>query len=69
MSNNSTIIGQLLQMISRYEFQNAVSETKSEYHSRGFSSWNHFVSILFAEAAVHEQKSVLVETRHCLVSP
>ena len=54
MSNNSTIIGQLLQMISRYEFQNAVSETKSEYHSRGFSSWNHFVSMLFAQFAGHD---------------
>ena len=54
MSNNNTIIGQLLQMISRYEFQNAVSETKSEYHSRGFSSWNHFVSMLFAQLAGHD---------------
>lgn len=54
MSNNSTIIGQLLQMISRYEFQNAVSETKSEYHSRGFSSWNHFVAMLFAQFAGHD---------------
>lgn len=38
MSHHNTIIGQLLQMFSRDEFQNAVSETKSEYHSRGFSS-------------------------------
>jgi putative transposase len=41
-------------MISRYEFQKAVSETKSEYHSRGFSSWNHFVSMLFAQFAGHD---------------
>jgi hypothetical protein len=54
MSNNSTIIGQLLQMFSRYEFQQAVLDTKSEYHSRGFSSWNHFVSMLFAQLAGHD---------------
>ncbi len=54
MSNNSTIIGQLLQMFSRYEFQKAVLATKSEYHSRGFSSWNHFVSMLFAQFAGHD---------------
>ena len=54
MSNNSTIIGQLLQMFSRYEFQQAVVETKSEYHARGLSSWNHFVSMLFAQLAGHD---------------
>ncbi|MBF0385428.1 MAG: DUF4372 domain-containing protein [Candidatus Omnitrophica bacterium] len=53
MSYNSTIIGQLLQMFSRLEFQKTVSATKSEYHSRGFSSWNHFVSMLFAQLAGH----------------
>jgi len=36
-------------MFSRYEFQKAVSETKAEYHARGFSSWNHFVSMLFGQ--------------------
>ena len=54
MSYNSTIIGQLLQMFSRLEFQKTVSETKSEDHSRGFSSWNHFVSMLFAQLAGHD---------------
>jgi hypothetical protein len=54
MSHHNTIIGQLLQMFSRHEFQNAVSETKSEYHARGFSSWNHFVSMLFAQLAGHD---------------
>jgi hypothetical protein len=54
MSNNSTIIGQLLQMFSRYEFQKAVSETGSEYHAKGFTSWNHFVSMLFAQLAGHD---------------
>lgn len=47
--HNHTIIGQVLQMFSRFEFQKAVKETGAEYHARGFSSWNHFVSMLFGQ--------------------
>ena len=39
----------MLQMFPRYEFQKAVSETGTEYHARGFSSWNHFVAMLFGQ--------------------
>lgn len=46
-----TIIGQLLQMFPRFEFQKAVTETKTEYHARGFSSWNHFTAMLFGQLA------------------
>src|SRR3989338_2468468 len=49
MHHNNTILGQMLKMFSRYEFQKAVSETGTEYHSRGFSSWNHFVAMLFGQ--------------------
>ncbi len=46
MSNNHTTLGQ---MFSTFEFQKAVNETKPEYHSRGFRSWNHFTSMLFGQ--------------------
>jgi hypothetical protein len=46
MNNNNSIFGQMLQLISRYEFQKAVNEYKSEKRSKGFSSWTHFVSML-----------------------
>ena len=49
MHHHNTILGQMLQMFPRYEFQKAVSETHTEYHSRGFSSWNHFVAMLFGQ--------------------
>lgn len=49
MHHHNTILGQMLQMFPRYEFQKAVSETGTEYHSRGFSSWNHFVAMLFGQ--------------------
>jgi len=46
MSHSHTILGQ---MFLRFEFQKAVKETKTEYHSRGFRSWKHFVSMLFGQ--------------------
>lgn len=49
MNNHHTLLGQMLQMFSRFEFQKVVSQTKTEYHSRGFSSWNHFVAMLFGQ--------------------
>lgn len=47
--HNHTVIGQLMQMFPRFEFQKAVQETKTEYHARGFSSWNHFTAMLFGQ--------------------
>jgi hypothetical protein len=35
-----------MQMFSRFEFQKEVQETETEYHARGFSSWNHFTALL-----------------------
>jgi putative transposase len=49
MHHHNTILGQMLKMFSRYEFQKAVLETGTEYHARGFSSWNHFVAMLFGQ--------------------
>ena len=49
MSHNHTILGQMLQMISRFEFQKAVNETQTEYHARGFRSWNHFTAMIFGQ--------------------
>lgn len=41
----------MLQLFPRFEFQKAVSETGTEYHARGFSSWNHFTAMLFGQLA------------------
>src|SRR4030042_5767977 len=49
MAHHNTILGQMLRMFNRHEFQKAVSETQSERHARGFSSWNHFVAMLFGQ--------------------
>src|SRR3989338_7081379 len=51
MNHHHTIMGQMLQMFPRFEFQKFVSDTGTEYHSRGFTSWNHFVAMLFGQLA------------------
>ena len=51
MAHNNTILNQMLKMFSRHEFQKVVSQTGTEYHARGFSSWNHFVAMLFGQLA------------------
>lgn len=49
MSNHHTLLGQILQIYPRFEFQKAVSEIGTEYHARGFSSWNQYVAMLFGQ--------------------
>ena len=49
MSHHHTILGQMLQLFSRFDFQKVVEATKTEYHARGFRSWNHFVALLFGQ--------------------
>lgn len=51
MAHHNTILNQMLKMFPRHEFQKAVFQTGTEYHSRGFSSWNHFVAMLFGQLA------------------
>jgi Transposase DDE domain/Domain of unknown function (DUF4372) len=46
-----SIMNQLLQIFPRNEFQQAVKQTKSERHARGFGSWDHFVAMLFCQLA------------------
>ncbi len=51
MSYKNTILGQMLQIFPRLEFQRFVKGTGTEHHARGFTSWNHFVSMLFGQLA------------------
>ncbi|MEK7731553.1 MAG: IS4 family transposase [Planctomycetota bacterium] len=51
MAHHNTILGQMLKMFPRHEFQKAVLETRAEYHARGFTSWNHFTAMLFGQLA------------------
>lgn len=44
-----SIFSQILKLFSRGGFEKAVREHKAERHARGFSSWGHFVSMLFCQ--------------------
>lgn len=49
MSRFCSIFSQLLQLFPRPEFQSAVTATKAERHARGFTCWDQFVAMLFAQ--------------------
>ena len=51
MKRFCSIMNQLLQIFPRNGFQQAVKQTKSERHARGFGSWDHFVAMLFCQLA------------------
>lgn len=49
MKNNNTSFGQFLQLISRYDFETLKNEYQMDKHSKGFSTWNHFVGMLYGQ--------------------
>lgn len=48
---SSSLFSQLLSLVDRQQFQQLVTQTKSEHASKGFSSWDHFVSMMFCQLA------------------
>ena len=54
MRNHHTILGQMLQLISRYEFDTADTETRTEHPAPGFRSWNHLDSILYGQLSAQD---------------
>lgn len=49
MTRFCSIFNQLLQLFPRTDFQRAVQDTKAERHARGFTCWDQFVAMLFAQ--------------------
>lgn len=47
----TSMFAQLLSLIDRGSFKKAVKDRGSEKGAKGFSSWNHFVCLLFAQLA------------------
>ena len=47
----SSLFSQILSVVDRDRFRVFVRETNSERCSKGFSSWDHFVSMLFCQIA------------------
>jgi len=51
MLSGNSLFAQILQLISRPEFQESVRELKSDRGIKRFSSWDQFVSMLFCQLA------------------
>jgi hypothetical protein len=51
LKSSLSLFAQILQVIPRSKFARIVRNTGSERHSKGFSSWQQFVSMLFCQFA------------------
>src|SRR5215510_3459471 len=49
MNKHNTIIGQMLELISRSRFEKLVKEHKTEHGAKGLRSWTQFVTMLFSQ--------------------
>jgi hypothetical protein len=66
MNKFCSIFSQLLQLFPRSEFYRAVKETHAEYHARGFSCWEQFVSMLFCQLGrAHSLREITGGLRSC----
>ena len=66
MNQYCSMFSQILQLFPRLEFQRMVKETKSERHTRGFSSWSQFVSMLFCQLGrAHSLREISGGLRSC----
>ena len=51
MVRSSSLFSQVLGLISRIGFEKDAKAVKAERHAKGFSSWDHFVSMIFCQLA------------------
>jgi len=49
MNKYNTVLGQMLDLISRSHFQKQVKEYKTEHGAKGFSSWAQFTTMLYGQ--------------------
>jgi hypothetical protein len=66
MNRFSSIFSQLLQLFPRVEFEHLVTITQAERHSKGFSCWSQFVSMLFCQLGhAHSLREISGGLRSC----
>src|SRR5262245_12038788 len=54
-----SVFSQLLQLFPRQEFQKAVDKHRSDRGARDFTSWDHFVTMLFCQlGAAHSLREI-----------
>ncbi len=76
MNNTNTLLAQMLDFIPRSQFQKLAKHHKTEKGAKGFSSWAHFTTMLFAqlsgqsglrsiEDSINQQRSSLYHLGIC----
>lgn len=67
MVRSASVFSQLLGIFSRIEFEKAVKDHGAERYSKGFTCWEHFVSMLFCQLAqAHSLREICDGLRCCL---
>lgn len=51
MNKHNTLLGQLLSFVSRPRFENLVKITQADKHCKGFTAWQQFVTMSYAQLA------------------
>ena len=51
MVKHASLFSQLIALFNRYQFHSLVVQHKAERYSKGFSSWDQFVAMLFCQLA------------------
>jgi hypothetical protein len=51
MVRYASLFSQLVAFFSKQKFYHLVKEHKAERYSKGYSSWDHFVAMLFCQLA------------------
>jgi hypothetical protein len=51
MVRHGSLFSQILEVFSRREFESLVRDIGTQRYSKGFSSWEHFVALLFCQLA------------------
>jgi hypothetical protein len=49
MLKKHTLLGQITQMISRYDFEKAVTSNKGRHFTLSFDYWSHFMAMMFGQ--------------------
>jgi hypothetical protein len=66
MNRFCSIFSQLLQLFPRIEFENTVKETNADRHTKGFTCWGQFVSMLFCQLGrAHSLREITGGLRSC----
>ena len=68
MAYHTTILGQMLQLVSRLEFQSIVFRHKGDYRARKLRCWEQFVYLLIGQLGRRDSLRETISASHSLLS-